>query len=103
MNKIKTWLTSLMLLLAVTLTAQSTNDVVIGKWKTEDNTIIEIYVVNSKLYMKQISATKKSDIKNNGKLIGKNFIVNTKSQYNCTLIDPSNLKEYTGLITRSLI
>jgi uncharacterized protein (DUF2147 family) len=72
-----------------------------GKWKTEDNTIIEVLKNDANTYvMKQISAGKEVDKKYNNQQVAKN-IIGEKSVFSGIVIDPSNNKEYKAKWTLS--
>jgi uncharacterized protein (DUF2147 family) len=65
-----------------------------GKWKTEDNSIVEVILSTAKSYfVTQISAGKEKDKPFNGKVVGKGF-TGANNEYSGTVIDPSNNKEY---------
>jgi uncharacterized protein (DUF2147 family) len=76
--------------------AQTATANIVGKWKTEDNTIVEIYATTNGSYgIKQVSAEKESSKKDNGKTIGKEFVA-TGNELKGIVIDPSDNKEYNG-------
>jgi uncharacterized protein (DUF2147 family) len=82
------------------LIAQDARSKIVSKWKTEDNTILEIFKTQTNNYaVKQISAGKPADNKHNSKLIGKDII--GSSDFTGIVIDPSNNKEYKAKWTLS--
>jgi uncharacterized protein (DUF2147 family) len=81
--------------------AQSTTAKIAGRWKTEDKAVLEVYLTTANNFaIKQISAEKDKDKKDNGKLIGKG-ITGTGNEYAGIVIDPSNNKEYKAKWTTS--
>jgi uncharacterized protein (DUF2147 family) len=79
---------------SINLFAQNAKEKIVGKWKTEDNTVVEVFKDASNNYsIKQISAVKAADKKHDSKVIGKN-ITGTNNDYAGMVIDPSNNKEY---------
>jgi uncharacterized protein (DUF2147 family) len=84
----------LFLVQSKTLIAQDARGKLVSKWKTEDNTVLEIFKTQTNNYsVKQISAGKPADNKHNSKLIGKD-IIGSNNDFTGTVIDPSNNKEY---------
>lgn len=77
--------------------AQNITSNLIGTWQTEDKTIVEIYKSGNTIGIKQISAVKEKDKKNNGKVIGKNLLAINATECNGILIDPSDNKEYKAV------
>jgi uncharacterized protein (DUF2147 family) len=80
------------------LFAQKNVETLLGKWKTEDNTIIEIFKNGNTVSIKQISASKEKEKINNGKIIGKDFLYSEKTEYKGTVINPENNKEYKAVL-----
>jgi uncharacterized protein (DUF2147 family) len=94
-------LATFFLINAQSLLAQNAQDKIVCKWKTEDNTVVEIYKTPSNnLAVKQLSAGKEADKKYNSKVIGKD-ILGKNNEFTGIVIDPSNNKEYKATWTLS--
>lgn len=76
--------------------AQTIADKLVGKWVTEDKTVVEFYKCNSSLCIKQLTAGKEKDRKYNGKVIGKNIATVSDTELKGIVIDPDNNKEYNA-------
>jgi uncharacterized protein (DUF2147 family) len=88
-------------LLVLFVSAGQATDPLTGRWKTEDNAIVEIVKTTANTYIiRQVDAEKKSDKQYNGKLIGQDFS-RTSDGYTGTLIDPSDNKTYKGKLILS--
>jgi uncharacterized protein (DUF2147 family) len=88
-------------ILAICSFAQSTTAKIAGRWKTEDNAVVEVYLTTANNYaIKQISAEKEKDKKDNSKMVGKSF-TGVGNEYSGIMIDPSNNKEYKGKLILS--
>jgi uncharacterized protein (DUF2147 family) len=96
MKKIKIMLAFIMLFASTSIFAQASNEKLVGKWKTEDKVIVEFAKNGTSLTVKQISAEKEKDRKDNGKMIGKDIVFSSGDEFKGTVIDPSNGKEYKG-------
>jgi uncharacterized protein (DUF2147 family) len=101
MKHFKIWIIALSLTLSSQLFAQKSTEAIIGKWLTEDYTILEIFKIDNSICIKQLSTNKEKEKISNGKLIGKNLVTSNNKEYNGIVIDPSNSKEYKGLFTLS--
>jgi uncharacterized protein (DUF2147 family) len=93
------WITGLLIILSTQLFAQKGAEPILGKWLTEDNSILEFFKSGSTIAVKQLNAGKEKDKKDNGKLVAKNLLSANKIEYNGTVIDPSNSKEYEAVFT----
>lgn len=94
-------LTALVLIGSQNMMAQNAKEKIVGKWKTEDNTIVEVFKNSPNNYIiKQISAGKTEDKKYDSKVFGKD-ISGTNNDYNGIVIDPDNNKEYKAKWTLS--
>ena len=83
------------------LIAQNVKEKIIGKWKTEDNTVVEVFKTTSNNYnIKQISAGKAEDKKFDSKVFAKD-VTGSKNDYNGIVIDLSDNKEYKASWTMS--
>jgi uncharacterized protein (DUF2147 family) len=98
MKNIKTWFTVLLITVASQLFAQKNVETLIGKWQTEDNTIVEMFKNGNTISIKQITAAKEKEKINNGKIIGRDFLYSEKTEYKGTVINPENNKEYKALL-----
>jgi uncharacterized protein (DUF2147 family) len=98
MKNIKTWFTVLFITVSSQLFAQKNVETLIGKWQTEDNTIVEVFKNGNTISIKQITAAKEKEKINNGKIIGKDFLYSEKTEYKGTVINPENNKEYKALL-----
>lgn len=102
MNQFKNFqigILALLLTLSPQIFAQKNGENLIGKWKTEDKTIVEIFKNGNSFSVKQISAISEKEKVNIGKLIGKELIYNENNDYKGIVIDLSNNKEYKALFT----
>jgi uncharacterized protein (DUF2147 family) len=99
MKNIKICFLALLLTLSSQLFAQKNGENLIGKWQTEDNTILEVSKNGNSFSIKQMSAIKEKEKVNIGKTIGKDFIFSENSEYKGLVIDLSNNKEYKALLT----
>jgi uncharacterized protein (DUF2147 family) len=94
MKKMKTVLAVILIAASMQLFAQTTGDKIIGKWKTKDNTILDVSKVSSSFVIKQVSAEKEKEKKDNGKQIGKDISPSSGNEFKGIVIDPSDNKEY---------
>lgn len=99
MKKTKMILMLFMLFASVQAFTQTNATNLLGKWITEDNSIVEFSQSGTAIILKQISTPKEKDKKDNGKQIGKNIILSSNNEYKGIVIDPSNNKEYKGTWT----
>ena len=92
-----------MLLIAVTqVSAQSVNDkLILGKWLTKDNSVMEFITTGSNISVKQVSAKNEKDRKDNGKTLGKGIIFSEDREFKGIMINPENNKEYSSVFTVS--
>lgn len=90
---------AILLTLSTQLFAQKKGESIVGKWQTEDNTILEIFKTNNSFSIKQLVASKEKEKINNGKIIGKEFVFSDNTDSKGIVIDPSNNKEYKGSIS----
>ncbi len=81
------------------LMAQNGGESLVGKWQTEDKTILEVFKTGVVFSIKQRSAIKAKDKVHNGKMIGKTITFFENSEYKGIVIDPSNNKEYKAVFT----
>ena len=88
-----------MLLMATTqVSAQSVNDkLILGKWLTKDNVVMDFIPTGKTISIKQISAKNEKDRKNNGKILGKGIIFSEDGEFKGTMINPENNKEYSSV------
>jgi uncharacterized protein (DUF2147 family) len=101
MKKFKIWFAVILMAATTQLCGQKNTENIVGKWKTEDNTIVEFLPNGSTICIKQLVAAKEKDKKDNGKLLGKDLVLASKNQFNGIMIDPSNNKEYKATIILS--
>jgi uncharacterized protein (DUF2147 family) len=101
MKQFKIWIFTLSVIVSSQVFAQNTTETILGKWLTEDYTIIEVLKIDNAICLKQLATNKEKEKINNGKFIGKGFVTTNKTEYNGMVIDPSNSKEYKGLLTLS--
>jgi uncharacterized protein (DUF2147 family) len=94
----KMLLSVLLITVASQLFAQKNVETLIGKWQTEDNTIVEMFKNGNTISIKQITAAKEKEKINNGKIIGRDFLYSEKMEYKGTVINPENNKEYKALL-----
>jgi hypothetical protein len=88
----------LLMIVSAQVFAQKNGEILIGKWQTEDKTIIEIFNTGHIIAIKQVSSTKEKDKKYNGKTLGKNIVFVNNTEYDVIMIDPANRKEYKGVL-----
>lgn len=96
MKQIKTIMVLLLVTIAANTFGQAATEKLIGKWKTEDNAIVEFYKASNVLIVKQLSAEKEEDKKYNGKQISKAVVPTSSNEFQSIVIDPSDDKEYKG-------
>lgn len=101
MKHFKIWALTLSVMLSSQIFAQNKTEAILGKWLTEDYTILEVMQIDKSICIKQLSTNKEKEKIHNGKLIGKGLVTSNKTEYNGVVIDPSNSKEYKGLFTLS--
>jgi uncharacterized protein (DUF2147 family) len=101
MKKTKIILMLCMLFASAQAFSQTNTATIFGKWKTEDNSIVEFSQSGTAIILKQVSTPKEKDKKDNGKQLGKNIIASNSNEYKGIVIDPSNNKEYKGTWTIS--
>ena len=87
------------LLMAITqVSAQSVNDkLLLGKWLTKDNVVMDFIATGNNISIKQISAKNKKDKKDNGKILGKSIEFSEEREFKGTMINPENNKEYSSV------
>ncbi len=90
---------AMILAISTQLYAQKNGETLVGKWQTEDKTIVEIFKTGNSFSIKQMSAINEKEKVNIGKTIGKEFAFSENTDYKGIVIDPSNNKEYKGLFT----
>ncbi len=76
---------------------QTGTEKLIGKWKTEDNAVVEFLKVGNTTIVKQLSAEKEKDKKYNGKQISKDILPVSNKEFTGIVTDPANDKEYNGI------
>ena len=88
-----------MLLMATTqVSAQSVNDrLILGKWLTKDNVVMEFIATGNNISIKQISAKNEKDRKDNGKILGKSIKYSEEREFKGIMINPDNDKEYSSV------
>ena len=80
------------------VSAQSVNDkLILGKWLTKDNVVMDFIPTGKTISIKQISAKNEKDRKNNGKILGKGIIFSEDGEFKGTMINPENNKEYSSV------
>lgn len=99
MGKLRYMFTFLTIALTSHAIAQTTPDRLIGKWITEDKTVVEFLRGVNSYSIKQIAAVKDSDKKFDGKQIGKGLVASGDNDYTGIVIDPSDDKEYKATWT----
>jgi uncharacterized protein (DUF2147 family) len=102
MNQLKNFqigFLALLLTISTQLFAQKKGENIVGKWQTEDNTILEVFKTGNSFSIKQLVASKEKEKINNGKIIGKEFVFSNDTDNKGIVIDPSNNKEYKSLIS----
>ncbi len=92
--------TIILLLLSIGLPtfAQNNVDAYVGKWITEDNTVVEIVKAGTSVSIKQTKASKPKEKINDGKWIGKNFIEVSTTEMKGIVINPEDGKEYKAIL-----
>ena len=87
------------LLMAITqVSAQSVNDkLLLGKWLTKDNVVMDFIATGNNIFIKQISAKNEKDKKDNGKILGKSIEFSEEREFKGTMINPENNKEYSSV------
>lgn len=90
---------AMILAISTQLYAQKNGEILVGKWQTEDKTIVEIFKTGNSFSIKQMTAINEKEKVNIGKTIGKEFVFSENTDYKGIVIDPSNNKEYKGLFT----
>ena len=87
------------LLMAMTkVSAQSINDkLLLGKWLTKDNVVMEFIATGNNISIKQISAKNEKDRKDNGKILGKGISSSENREFKGIMINPENDKEYSSV------
>jgi hypothetical protein len=98
MKYLKLGFTALLITITTQIFAQKNGELLIGKWQTKDNAIVEIFKNGNSTTIKQVSATKEKEKINNGKIIGKELVFVNKTECNVIMIDLSNKKEYKGIL-----
>jgi uncharacterized protein (DUF2147 family) len=102
MKQFKILLITLLISSTAQLFAQKSVENLIGKWQTEDNTILEISKTGSSTIIKQMSTLKEKEKKNNGKIIAKELAYVKGADYKGIVIDVSNNKEYNAVFSLAL-
>ena len=87
------------LLMAITqVSAQSVNDkLLLGKWLTKDNVVMDFIATGNNISIKQISVKNEKDKKDNGKILGKGIEFSEEREFKGTMINPENNKEYSSV------
>ena len=93
-KNVKMGIIALLLMLSIQGFAQKNGENLIGKWQTEDNTVLEVFKSDNVFSIKQLTASKEKEKKNNGKIIAKKVAFTEGSTFKGIVIDPSNNKEY---------
>lgn len=96
-KNIKIGFLALLLFFSVQSIAQKNGENLLGKWQTEDNTVIEVFKNGNSFSAKQLNAYKEKERIHNGKIIAKNLYLSAENDYKGIVIDPSNNKEYSAL------
>jgi uncharacterized protein (DUF2147 family) len=77
--------------------AQNGKNKWLGKWITEDNSLMEVYANGPRLEVKQLKAGAEKDRKHDGKLVAKD-LVDTDGGLSGVMIDNDSGKEYKGIL-----
>jgi uncharacterized protein (DUF2147 family) len=78
----------------ISINCLAKNNKVIGKWKTEDKTIVEIVLVKPNEYkIKQISSNNTEEAYDNGKIVGE-FTSVSSNEWKGLLFDTKEQKSY---------
>jgi uncharacterized protein (DUF2147 family) len=94
MKKIKTFLAAVLVITTSHLFAQTGAEKILGKWKAEDDIVVEFLKSNTFITINQVSAIKEKDKKDNGKQVGKDVKLIAADEFSGIVIDPSDKKEY---------
>jgi uncharacterized protein (DUF2147 family) len=94
MRKKSAFLAIAFLTVAFQLFAQTGAEKILGKWKAEDETVVEFLTSDNGIIIRQISAIKEKDRKDNGKQVGKDVMLSADDRFKGIVIDPSDKKEY---------
>jgi uncharacterized protein (DUF2147 family) len=103
MKKVSTFVFFIFIILLITLlrtesNAQDARAKWLGKWITEDNSLMEVYANGAKLEVKQIKAGVEQDRKHDGKIVCKDLVATDKG-LSGIMIDHDSGKEYKGILT----
>lgn len=90
----KTLIAAILLLASSQVVGQAKLDDLAGKWITEDNAVMEFSKMGAAMVIRQIEAEKIMDKKYNGKVVGKDVVHESGSEFRGVIVDPSNGKEY---------
>ena len=87
------------LLMAITqVSAQSVNDkLLLGKWLTKDDSVMEFITTGNNISVKQISTKNEKDRKDNEKILGKGITFSEEREFKGIMINPKNNKEYNSV------